>query len=73
MDKYPFLLFFTLQSPCKIPGLLPTAFTAFTSTITNVFLSFYEIKWLEQCPKEFKLVLYRRYVDEKGKFEVISI
>ena len=23
-------------------------------TMANVFLSFYEVKWLEQCPKEFK-------------------
>ena len=33
-------------------------------TIANVFLSFYEVKWLEQCPKEFKPVFYRRYVDD---------
>ena len=33
-------------------------------TMTNVFLSFYEVKWLEQCPKEFKPVFYRRYVDD---------
>ena len=32
--------------------------------MTNVFLSFYEIKWLEQCSKEFKPVFYRRYVDD---------
>ena len=32
-------------------------------TIANIFLSFYEIKWLEQCPKEFKRSFYRRYVD----------
>ena len=32
-------------------------------TITNVFLSFYEIKWLEQCPNKLKLVFYRRYVE----------
>ena len=32
-------------------------------TMTNV-LSFYEVKWLEQCPKEFKPVFYRRYVDD---------
>ena len=31
-------------------------------TMANVFLSFYEVKWLEQCPKEFKPVFYRRYV-----------
>ena len=33
------------------------------SSMANVFLPFYEIKWLEQCPKEFKPVFYRRYVD----------
>ena len=34
------------------------------STMANVFLSFYEIKCLEQCPKEFKPVFYRGYVDD---------
>ena len=29
-------------------------------TIANVFLSFYGVKWFEQCPKKFKLVFYRR-------------
>ena len=33
-------------------------------SMANVFLSFYEIKWLEQCPNDFKSVFYRRYVDE---------
>ena len=33
-------------------------------TMANVFLSFYEINWLEQCPKEFKPDSYRRYVDD---------
>ena len=33
-------------------------------TMANVFLSFYETKWLEQCPSEFKPVFYRRYVDD---------
>ena len=27
-------------------------------------MSFYEVKWLEQCSKEFKPVFYRRYVDD---------
>ena len=31
-------------------------------TMANVFLSFYEVKWLEQCPKEFKPVFRGRYV-----------
>ena len=33
-------------------------------TFANAFLSFYEMKWLEQCPTEFKPVFYRRYVDD---------
>ena len=33
-------------------------------TMVNVFLSFYEMKWLEQCRNEFKPVFYRRYVDD---------
>ena len=33
-------------------------------TMAKVFLSFYEMKWLEQCPNEFKPVFYRRYVDD---------
>ena len=33
-------------------------------TMANVFLSFYELKWLEQCPKEFEPVFYRRCVDD---------
>ena len=32
--------------------------------MANVFLSFFEVKWLEQCPKEFKPVFYRRYFDD---------
>ena len=33
-------------------------------TLANAFLCFYENKWLEQCPKKFKPVYYRRYVDD---------
>ena len=33
-------------------------------TMGNVFLAFYEVKWLEHCPNEFKPVFYRRYVDD---------
>ena len=33
-------------------------------TMANVFLLFYEMKWLEQCPNEFKPFFYRRYVDD---------
>ena len=34
------------------------------ATIENVFLLFYEMKWLEQCLNEFKPVFDRRYVDD---------
>ena len=33
-------------------------------TLANAFLCFYERKWLEKCPLEFKPVFYRRYVDD---------
>ena len=33
-------------------------------TMANVSLSFYDMKWLEQCPNELKPVFYRRYVDD---------
>ena len=32
-------------------------------TMAYVFLSFYKMKWYEQCPSEFKPAFYRRYVD----------
>ena len=34
------------------------------STIVNNFLSFFEVKWFEHCPKKFKPVFYRRYADD---------
>ena len=33
-------------------------------TFANIFLSFYEQIWLENCPVEFKPVVYRRFVDD---------
>ena len=33
-------------------------------TLANAFLSYHEQTWLENCPSEFKPVLYRRYVDD---------
>ena len=33
-------------------------------TMANIFLSFCEMKWLEQCANKFKPVFYRRYVDD---------
>ena len=33
-------------------------------TFANIFLCFYEQIWLENCPVEFKPVVYRRYVDD---------
>ena len=33
-------------------------------TMTNVFLSFYELKWLEQHRSELKTVFHRIYVDD---------
>ena len=33
-------------------------------TLANIFLCFYESKWLQDCPQSFKPKLYRRYVDD---------
>ena len=33
-------------------------------TMANAFLCHHEKKWLENCPEDFKPVLYRRYVDD---------
>ena len=33
-------------------------------TMANVFLSLYEMKWLEQCPNKFKSVFYIRYFQD---------
>ena len=33
-------------------------------TLANAFMSFYEQKWINQCPSHFKPVFYRRYVDD---------
>ena len=33
-------------------------------TLANLFMNYMEKKWLEECPLDFKPVLYRRYVDD---------
>ena len=33
-------------------------------TFANIFLCYYESIWLQDCPSDFKPVLYRRYVDD---------
>ena len=33
-------------------------------THANVFLCYHEKVWLQNCPSEFKPVIYRRYVDD---------
>ena len=32
-------------------------------TLANVFMCHFESTWLENCPTQFKPVVYRRYVD----------
>ena len=32
--------------------------------LANIFMSHMEKKWLQNCPIDFKPVLYRRYVDD---------
>ena len=33
-------------------------------TLANVFLCYHEKGWPQNCPSEFKPVIYRRYVDD---------
>ena len=33
-------------------------------SFANAFLSFHEKRWLDECPLQFKPLLYRRYVDD---------
>ena len=33
-------------------------------TLANAFLCHHEVSWLNDCPQEFKPLLYRRYVDD---------
>ena len=33
-------------------------------TFANIFLSFHEKSWMDDCPPDFKPVFYRRYVDD---------
>ena len=33
-------------------------------TLANIFMNYYEQKWLDTCPLEFKPKYYRRYVDD---------
>ena len=33
-------------------------------TLANIFMCFHEKEWLENCPKDFKPVFYKRYVDD---------
>ena len=32
--------------------------------LANIFMGFMERRWLQECPIDFKPVLYRRYVDD---------
>ena len=33
-------------------------------TLTNIFLCYHKSNWLKDCPKDFKPVYYRRYMDD---------
>ena len=35
-----------------------------SAPMANIFLCFHERNWLENCPDEFRPLLYRRYVDD---------
>ena len=33
-------------------------------TFANIFMCFHESKWLNDCPPDFRPILYKRYVDD---------
>ena len=33
-------------------------------TLANIFLCYHETMWLKNCPKSFKPVYYKRYIDD---------
>lgn len=33
-------------------------------TLANIFLCYYEKKWLEECPEKIRPIFYKRYVDD---------
>ena len=35
-----------------------------SATFANIFMSHHEKQWLENCPQQFKPLIYRRYVDD---------
>ena len=35
-----------------------------SATFANIFMSHHEKQWLANCPREFKPIIYRRYVDD---------
>ena len=35
-----------------------------SATLANIFLCFHEVKWLEECPVEYKPLYYKIYVDD---------
>ena len=39
-------------------------------TLANIFLCFHEQIWLDNCPVEFKPVIYRRFVDDTSIHKV---
>ena len=36
----------------------------FGPALANIFMCIFEIKWVPDCPNDFKLVFYRRYIDD---------
>ena len=35
-----------------------------SAPLANAFLCFHERRWLDQCPRAFRPIFYRRYVDD---------
>ena len=42
-------------------------------TLANIFLCFNEEKWLNECPQQFKPILYKRFIYDTYFFERSNI
>ena len=43
------------------------------TTLANVLLCYHEKIWLENCPSEFKSVIYRKYLNETFLLSALNI
>ena len=63
--KFALLIVFLSSMRCYTSGGMVHRWEVVCNpTLAKIFLSFLEQNWIDQYPTEFKLVFYRRYVDD---------